>query len=120
MSVIELKPCPFCGSKPRVQVEPASWGYHDGSVQIECKCGASAGYMQDADKKRAAAEQWNTRASLTPPEGYVLVPVDVQKDAERYRFLRQYSVDSYLAGGTGDKLDQSIDAAMLAARPEVE
>lgn len=59
-------------------------------------------------------------AALTPPDGYVLVPVDVQKDAERYRFLRQYTVDSYLAGGIGEQLDLSIDAAMLAARLEVQ
>lgn len=59
-------------------------------------------------------------AALTPREGYVLVPVDVQKDADRYRWLRHYNVDSYLAGGSGEQLDLSIDAAMLYARPEVK
>lgn len=32
-------------------------------------------------------------------------------DAERYRWLRQFKVDSYLAGGSGEKLDAEIDGA---------
>ncbi len=35
-------------------------------------------------------------------------------DAERYRWLREYDVDSYLAGGKCESLDSSIDAAMGA------
>ena len=37
-------------------------------------------------------------------------------DAERYRLLRKYIVDSYIACGSGERLDAEIDAAMLAER----
>ncbi|MDT3468971.1 hypothetical protein [Stenotrophomonas maltophilia] len=69
-------------------------------------------------------------AALTPPEGYVLVPIDVPKDAERYRWLRdntgdEWDVTRWLDGEVQeihvqDYLDEAIDGAMLAARPEVK
>jgi hypothetical protein len=37
---------------------------------------------------------------------------DLRKDAERYRFLRKYWVDSYLACGKEERLDAEIDEAM--------
>lgn len=70
-------------------------------------------------------------AALTPPEGYVLVPVAVAKDAERYQWLRAKAGDSpeefevvadaaFAAHyGCPENLDINIDAAMLASRPEV-
>jgi len=70
-------------------------------------------------------------AALTPPEGYVLVPVAVAKDAERYQWLRAKAGDSpeefevvadaaFAAHyGCPENLDINIDAAMLAARPDV-
>lgn len=70
-------------------------------------------------------------AALTPPEGYVLVPVAVAKDAERYQWLRAKAGDSpeefevvadaaFAAHyGCPENLDINVDAAMLAARPEV-
>lgn len=67
MSEIELKACPFCGAKPNVRVQPESWGYHEGSVEVQCKCGATAGSVYGADKKREAAEKWNTRAPHWQP-----------------------------------------------------
>jgi len=67
MSKIELKVCPFCGAKPNVRVQPESWGYHEGSVEVQCKCGASAGSVYGADKKREAAEKWNARAPQWQP-----------------------------------------------------
>ena len=38
----------------------------------------------------------------------------LRKDAERYRWLRTFEVDSYMAFGSGAKLDAAIDAAMRA------
>ncbi|HEY8878265.1 MAG TPA: hypothetical protein VIN03_11915 [Roseateles sp.] len=38
----------------------------------------------------------------------------LRKDAERYRWLRTWKVDSYLACGSDKKLDAEIDAAMQA------
>lgn len=70
-------------------------------------------------------------AALTPPEGYVLVPVAVAKDAERYQWLRAKAGDSpeefevvadaaFAAHyGCPENLDINIDVGMLAARPEV-
>jgi hypothetical protein len=36
---------------------------------------------------------------------------ELRKDAERYRWLRQYDVDSYRACGKLERLDSEIDAA---------
>ena len=69
-------------------------------------------------------------AALTPRVGYVLVPVAVAKDAERYQWLRAKAGDSpeefevvadaaFSAHyGCPENLDINIDVAMLAARPE--
>lgn len=69
-------------------------------------------------------------AEFAPPEGYVLVPVAVQKDAQRYRWLRdsapeEWDVTRWLDNDTQelhvqDYLDEAIDSAMLAASPEVK
>jgi hypothetical protein len=61
-------------------------------------------------------------AALTPPDGFVLVPVDIQKDAARYRWLRDSAPEEWDATrrmDSEDYLDEAIDEAMLAARPEV-
>ena len=39
----------------------------------------------------------------------------LRADAERYRWLRKYRVDSYLAAGQLSDLDVAIDAAIYAA-----
>jgi hypothetical protein len=39
-----------------------------------------------------------------------------EADAKRYRWLRQYTVDSYLARGKLEALDAEIDAAMAVAQ----
>lgn len=73
-------------------------------------------------------------------EGFALVPVEVKRDAERYRWLRnpdqdvslvidkvtgEIPADEFGCGGyrtyeyrAGDELDSAIDAAMLAAAPK--
>lgn len=61
MCEVELKACPFCGNKPGFNVKPESWGYHGGSVEVKCSCGASAAYQDDEGKKKEAAEEWNKR-----------------------------------------------------------
>lgn len=40
---------------------------------------------------------------------------EYERDAERYRWLREYDVDSYLACGRLEKLDAAIDAAINGA-----
>lgn len=70
-------------------------------------------------------------AALTPPEGYVLVPVEVQKDADRFRFLASWagaefnSERGYLRWYLSRKgrgfatLAETVDQCLPAARPEV-
>ena len=50
----ELKPCPFCGAKPRTFIEP------DGGCHIRCWFCGSAHAFGWTEKK--AAEKWNRRA----------------------------------------------------------
>lgn len=111
-------------------------------LSVIAEFGPTAGWAAAADRELVAAElgvakiddstdvaaaklreliDWHVSVATDPAVngGYVLVPVGVQKDVERYRFLRQYNVDSYLAGGSGEQLDLSIDAAMHYSRPEV-
>ena len=38
----------------------------------------------------------------------------IARDAARYRWLRNYRVDSYLAGGSHEQLDAEVDAGMKA------
>ena len=51
-----------------------------------------------------------------PPQDWVSRAADeiaaLRKDAERYRFLRRYIVDSYIACGSHERLDAEVDAAM--------
>ena len=45
-------------------------------------------------------------------DGVLAHAAKMRKDAERYRWLRQFEVDSYKACGSGLRLDAEIDAAM--------
>ena len=131
MNEIELKPCPFCGNS--AEFLP----FKKDGLTLKCK---SMGCIRRDQRtlrygiewlRGVMAEHWNTRAALTPPEGYVLVPVAVAKDAERYQWLRAKAGDSpeefevvadaaFAAHyGCPENLDINIDAAMLAARPDV-
>jgi hypothetical protein len=52
-------------------------------------------------------------AALTPPEGYVIVPVGTQKDAERFQWLKKCSREQYLlARGMFGLADDVIDAVI--------
>lgn len=57
--VVELKPCPFCGSR---EIDPTGWASLDASGPACDDCGASAGQISSdlADNIKA----WNTRAAL--------------------------------------------------------
>jgi hypothetical protein len=44
---------------------------------------------------------------------------NLERDAKRYRWLRQYNVDSYLAIGSGDHLDYEIDMGIEADKQSV-
>lgn len=57
-------------------------------------------------------------------EGFALVPVEVKRDADRYRFIRNADeCDHHLSCAeimayAGEDLDIAIDAAMLSAAPK--
>lgn len=54
----ELKPCPFCGKKPRI-IKHEFYGCRD-TFGIKCSCG-SEGY-QFWETAQKATEEWNRRA----------------------------------------------------------
>lgn len=63
-----LKPCPFCGGEAYFRIPEKVRGTAFCTVGVECiECGASPFETMvyegadDADKKRAAAKQWNRR-----------------------------------------------------------
>lgn len=121
MNETELKPCPFCGGKPSVfpsdpKKEGDSWTKivcpRDRCAQVEVLVCSERGHY------KAAAKRWNTRAALTPPEGYVLVPVEPTEamlDAEHAtaEIHDEYGENRYVEN------PEKVWAAMLAARPEV-
>lgn len=105
MNEIELKPCPFCGNS--AEFLP----FKKDGLTLKCK---SMGCIRRDQRtlrygiewlRGVMAEHWNTRAALTPPEGYVLVPVILTQEMED-------------AGYPADTAQEGW-AAMLAARPEV-
>lgn len=70
----ELKPCPFCGGKPKLGHSSGSWGYYAARDWVECSgCGVHATSFEDeiydwgkrrqvsVDSKSKAAEAWNRR-----------------------------------------------------------
>ncbi|WP_288432801.1 hypothetical protein [uncultured Stenotrophomonas sp.] len=56
-----------------------------------------------------------------PPDGYVLVPVDVQKDAERYQWLKRCSREQYLlARGMFGLAEDAIDTVIRDESKETQ
>lgn len=150
MSDIELKPCPFCGAAARIAEDAGDGSKYSGphfvvrcpGVVGEYVSGCAGNFINLWDMTpEDAAKRWNTRTALTPPEGdaglptsvpegFVLVPVETQKDAERYQYIRWIAAgdpvefgiieDAAFPAHYGDaaQFDLNIDA-LIAARPEV-
>ncbi|XQA74623.1 hypothetical protein ACM9XA_03540 [Xanthomonas sacchari] len=88
-------------------------GYDNGtSVKAVCKALAALDQLR-TEKKEFAQEavRWAEEAGRLKALLH-----DAQRDAERYRWLRSFEVDSYLACGSKERLDSQIDAAMAAER----
>ena len=102
-----LKPCPFCGSKARFEIDVDGWQW------VECSsCGMqgnrSASLMEDCKPK--LIEAWNRRAPVVP-QGWTLVPefpTQEMCDAAKYTVHAGLSVFKWADGYK----------AMLAAAPE--
>lgn len=76
MSLIELKPCPFCGGEPSMENYIVEAVVHC----TVCFAVVRRTHAKDEDTGIAAsAEAWNTRDALKPPEGHVMVamPLDM-------------------------------------------
>ena len=62
----ELKPCPFCGGKARIQIK--SFDIFQHGAQVVCdKCGARTVLVEPSinyTAKTEAVELWNTRAEV--------------------------------------------------------
>lgn len=113
----EIVLCPFCGDWGAEVAESAVPSIHGGQKQaVYCNTCFCEGPTSETEK--GAVEAWNRRAALTPPEGYVLVPVkpteamvDAVESIKMPHALLRTSVR--LAD-----FDQRY-SSMLAARPEV-
>ena len=79
----------------------------DGSTPLNFPYGCLA-----EEENRAEASASGLIASLNFLSTHADTLRAMAKDAERYRWLREYYVDSYLAAGIRDVLDSSIDSAM--------
>jgi len=114
MSGIELKPCPFCGGKAEQQ------NYVLEAV-VHCSCCFAVirrTHARDADTGiPASAAAWDTRAALTPPEGYVPATAIL---ATATRLRRLASAASPLGRKAYIKAAEDIEMTVSAARPEVQ
>jgi hypothetical protein len=111
----ELLACPFCGGDAAIRSwqDEDLWSHAIVEWQkvhcTECECeGISScpGYEPDT------VQAWNTRAALTPPEGYVLVPVVPTEEMKEAGIRERVKSPA--------NINPCVEwPAMLAARPEV-
>lgn len=59
----ELKPCPFCGAKALVMLNPVTMIFRIACSASLKKCGMNPFTESSCDKSKVAS-QWNTRAAL--------------------------------------------------------
>lgn len=113
-------------------------------LSVIAELGSNAGWAAAADRELVAAElgvakiddstdvaaaklreliDWHVSIAIDPAVngGYVLVPVAVQKDAERYRWLKQCSREQYLlARGMFGLAEDAIDAVIRDESKEIK
>lgn len=103
----ELMPCPFCGSADSEMQQAQAEHY------VQClECEASTSLL---GSRHEARELWNRRAALrAAPEGFVMVPVEMDLEMEvafcEAWFSKRRCID--------DADMQDAWAAALAARPQ--
>jgi hypothetical protein len=105
----EIALCPFCGDWGAEVAESAVPSIHGGQKQaVYCNTCFCAGPTSETEK--GAVEAWNRRVALTPPEGFVLVPVEpTEAMLQEIHLVKSF---------TGEAMHRRY-AAMIAARPEV-
>lgn len=62
---IEIKPCPFCGSEPRIKMEMYLDKYCNPSYDVECFDCEKAGTKERWISVNLAIEAWNKRENKT-------------------------------------------------------
>lgn len=114
----KLLPCPWCGGtlKDGVVLEGDTFRWR--RVQGCCTDGPEVRIDTLSDDRELAEQQakeqaydaWNTRAALTPPEGWVLVPVEPTEE-------QLYAMEKWTSGGC-PHLKEMYKASIIAAPPE--
>ncbi|MDX5515850.1 Lar family restriction alleviation protein [Stenotrophomonas sp. RG-453] len=117
----ELLACPFCGGDAAIRnwQDEEPWSHAIVEWQkvhcTECECeGISScpGYEPDT------VQAWNTRAALTPPEGYVperaMLRVATGLREKASRSARPLERKTLIASA------EALEKAVSAARPEVQ
>lgn len=94
MSILRLKPCPFCGSSVRMEI--GRYGYDNG---IHCRCGISI-ESDDADKLAAV---WNTRTALLDED------TEIERVQEAMK-LMDGCVRNYVSADLDWAIDEAVDA----------
>ncbi|GEM_PF-2074086 len=127
MSEIELNPCPFCGGSAMLSRESGDERVaYQARAWVAClPCGArgqsaygdtsKGGYADNTGVELRAAAGWNTRAALTPPDGYV-PERDMLYVATLLR--RRAAAASPMARNAYIKSAEEVEMAVIAARPE--
>ncbi len=117
----EIALCPFCGDWGAEVAESAVPSIQGGQKQaVYCNTCFCEGPTSETEK--GAVEAWNRRAALTPPEGYVLVPVELLRMVAGCAYPVSSEIDPRGYNWSEAYLDEvlpQIKAAMLAASPEV-
>ena len=92
--MIELKPCPFCGSEVESRAVRMCLGEKTIGLEVKCKCGAKVDIGSQSWRvngvrglnEEDAAEKWNRRAGEEPEQKSVIDIMDeVMEDiCEKY------------------------------------
>jgi Lar family restriction alleviation protein len=97
----ELKPCPFCGGKPRVAL-----GEHDfDGAEVICQsCAGSSGHFSDDKEADQASRHWNTRADNA-------TIAELRAEVERWKAAYEEASDNHsLAYQEANRLSDELDA----------
>ena len=85
MSESELKPCPFCGGKVKINIDMEQT--KDPVCAFICESCGSITYMDELIDKQKSIEAWNTR----PNPWHTGTPIDEIKENDWYTFAYKWN-----------------------------